>query len=276
MRWSVLVVLALASGTAVARPSNPAFLGISMGDIGGVPPGGTVPRGPCQIGTVTRGSGAMEAGLQGGDILLAVGATKVPNCDAVLKSVQDHDANDTVTIAVLRDGQPLSLSAQLLSRDEILRRRLVGQPIAATDFMSVDDPSSSLDLSGQRGKTTIVAWYASGACAGCATVLGHLATWARKHGAKTGAKMNPVAVTSGERDPKLYRGNSLEVPLFLADPNTFEELAIPEHDRITFMVIDCRGIVQHIAPVLPDAEDADAMLDGIFAAAEQAAHHPTK
>ena len=37
------------------------------------------------------------------------------------------------------------------------------------------------------------------------------------------------------------------------------------------MVIDCRGIVQYAVPVVPSSDDADAVLDELYAAAEQAA-----
>jgi len=278
VRWlgGLVLVVAVAS-TASAKPSNPAFLGIGMHDAGGGAPGGLAALGPCQVDTITRGSGAMAAGLQSGDLLVAIDAVKLVNCDAVLKAVQGHDANDTIKIDVLRGSRVLSLSAQLLSRDEILRRRLVGQLIPSTELVSVDDPTASIDLSNQRGKTTIVGWYSAGSCSGCSTVLGKLATWARKQSAKGGTPIQPIAVTIGDRDnTKVFRGSSLEVPLVLADVGTFEDLAIRENERITFMVIDCRGVVQHIAPVLPESDDADAMLDGLFAAAEQAARRQVK
>ena len=37
------------------------------------------------------------------------------------------------------------------------------------------------------------------------------------------------------------------------------------------MVVDCRGIVQFVAPIAPDSDDLDAALDELLAAAEQAA-----
>ena len=38
------------------------------------------------------------------------------------------------------------------------------------------------------------------------------------------------------------------------------------------MVIDCRGVVRFVAPIAPDADDLDAALDEVLAAAEQAEH----
>jgi len=45
-----------------------------------------------------------------------------------------------------------------------------------------------------------------------------------------------------------------------------------DDDRVYFFVIDCRGVVQLVAPIAPDADDIDASADEVAAAAEQAEH----
>jgi len=263
----VLMVLATA-GVAHAKPSNPAFLGIGMQDVR--------QTGPCMITEVTRGSGAKAAGLRKGDMLTAIDGVPVPGCDAVLRVVQGHQSGDTVLIAVVRMDKLLTVKADLVSRDEILRRRLVGQPIVATELFGVDD-QRSVDLSALRGKTAIVGWFDVRRCDGCTAVFGKLADWSRAQAGKGGFPPMPLAVTLGQRDQaKQLTPLGLDVPLALADPQLYEELTVPDGERINFMVIDCRGVVQYVAPIAPNGDDTEAAIDELFAAAEQASRRSMK
>jgi hypothetical protein len=276
VRWLFLVVMlvgSLVSG-AQAKPSNPAFLGIEMNDLQGRGgPAGAV-SGPCMVTGVTRGSGAKAAGLQAGDILNSIDSASVPNCDGVLKIVQAHAAGDTVRISVLRYGRPLTLEATLVSRDEILRRRFVGQPIGATDVVGVDD-QRTYDLGSLRRKTAIVGWFDARRCDGCNTVFTKLANWSRAQAGKPGIQPMPLAVTAGMID-KPPTSLSLDVPLAIADPALYEEFTIPDTERIHFMVVDCHGVVQYVAPIAPNSDDTDAGMDELFAAAEQASRRTSK
>jgi hypothetical protein len=276
MRWLVLAsILALATTTAHAQAtrSNPAFLGIGMHDVHGQPPGGGPVLGPCVIDSITRGSGAKAAGLAYGDVLRAFDGVPVANCDAVLHAVQAHEPNDVVTVRVQRDGRAVELTAQLLSRDEILRRRLVGQPMVATDLYAVGT-SASIDLSELRGKTAIIGWFDARHCTGCDAVFAKLAAWSRAQADKPGVtRPVAIAVTAGDRDnPKAEHLPSLDVTLALADRALYDEFTIPDGERIHFTVVDSRGVIDYVAPVSPTADDVDAALDELFAAAEQAAH----
>lgn len=277
MRWLPLLALVFAStATANDQLSNPAFLGIGMNDMPqrpGMPP---LPA-SCVVTNVTRGSGAMAAGLTGGDLLRAIGGKAVVNCDAVLKAVQSHVAGDTVDVEVVRNGAPLKLKATLLSRDEILRRRLVGAPAPTTELFGVDD-DMTFDLSANRGKTTIVGWF-DPRCTGCNSIFTRLADWAKKQVDKPGAPPVPLAVTrdttgapneSRIRDKYKSTANAIGVPLALADPMVYEEFTLPDVERVHFTVVDCRGVVQYVAPIAANGADTDAALDELFAAAEQA------
>jgi len=280
MRWLALgasIVAVAGTAHAEAKRSNPAFLGIGMHDVQGQPPGGGGAVGPCMVDSVTRGSGAKAAGLATEDVLRSIGGVAVPNCDAVLRAVQSREPGDVVTVHVVRDGRPLQLTAQLVSRDEILRRRLVGQPIVATDLYGLED-KSSIDLSALRGKTTIVGWFDARRCTGCDAVFAKLAAWSREQADKPGiARPMPLAVTAGDReDARAQRMPSLDVPLALAEPSLYEEFTIPDGERIHFTVVDCRGVINYVAPVAPTADDLEAVLDELFAAAEQAARRPLR
>lgn len=275
MRWPALAsILALATTAAHAQAtrSNPAFLGIGMHDLQGQPPGGGPALGPCMIDSITRGSGAKAAGLGYGDVLRAFDGVPVANCDGVLRAVQAHEPGDVVKVSVQRDGRVVEVTAQLLSRDEILRRRLVGQPIVGTELYGVD-AKASIDLSALRGKTAIIGWFDAQRCTGCAAVFAKLAAWSRAQADKPGiARPIALAVTAGDRDDvKAAHLPSLDVPLALAERSLYDEFTIPDGERIHFTVVDSRGVIDYVAPVSPTADDVDAVLDELFAASEQAA-----
>ncbi len=260
-----MLVLATTSVTA-AKPSNPAFLGIGMHD---------EPSG-CHVDNVTRGSGAKAAGLRAGDIIIAIDKAPTPNCNVILANVQGHTAGDRVELGIMRNGRPLMLNADLVSRDEIMRRRLVGQTMVATELMGVDD-QRMVDLSSLRGKTAIVGLFDLGRCTDCNSVFGKLATWTRAQADKGGAVPMSLAVSVAPlNQTKVVKPIGLDVPLAIADRAMFEELTVPDSERISFMVIDCRGVVQYVAPIAPNGDDTDAAIDELFAAAEQASRRSMK
>lgn len=261
-----MMVLATAS-VAVAKPSNPAFLGIGMHD---------EPDG-CHVDNVTRGSGAKAAGLRASDIIVAIDKTPTPSCAVILANVQGHGAGDRVELLIQRNGRALTVNADLVSRDEIMRRRLVGQTMVATELMGVDD-DRMVDLSSLRGKTAIVGLFDLGRCADCNSVFGKLATWTRAQADKGGAVPLSFAVSVAPlgSQMKVVKPIGLDVPLAIADRAMFEELTVPDSERISFMVIDCRGVVQYVAPIAPNGDDTDAAIDELFAAAEQASRRSMK
>ena len=233
-------MLVASSTVANAKPSNPAFLGIGMQDAqSGSLHAGPPTIGPCMVLSVTRGSGAMAAGLQPGDLLHEIDGTPVANCDAVQKAVQAHEAGETVKVRVARYGKHLTLAATLLSRDEILRRRHVGQPIGATDVFVLDE-QRTYDLGALRGKTAVVGWF-DRRCDGCKAVFTKVAAWSRAQAGKGGAAPMPFAVTAGDPDNATQQAlaiGTLDVPLAIAEPALYEEFTIPDAERIHFMVVD--------------------------------------
>jgi len=262
----LVMTAAVAPTSAKGKPrsSNPAFLGVGMQDAGTI--------GPCEIGTVTKDSGAQVAGLRAGDVFVAIDGTAVGSCDSVITLIQTHEPGDLTKIEVRRGGVSTTIPAKLLSRAEVMRQRFVGQPIPMTTLIRVDDLTAG-DLS-SRGKTTIVGWFDQKNCVGCETVFGSIAQWQKK----TRSAISVLGATAGDirksvpenlETLKQYQ-RGLDVPLLVADQDTFADLAITDPDRIHFMVIDCRGVVQYAAPLAPEADDTAAVLDELYAAAEQA------
>lgn len=268
MRFALGLAFVIATASvAVGKPSNPAFLGIGMHD---------EPDG-CHVDSVTRGSGAKVAGMRPGDVIAAIDKVPAGTCNAVLTAVQAHTAGDRVELVVRRAGRLLTVNADLVSRDEIMRRRLVGQPMMATELRGVDD-ERTVDLSSLRGKTAIVGMFDLGRCDGCNAVFGKLATWTRAQADKPGAPPMALAVSVEPlgQNQKVTKPIGLDVPLALADRAVFEELTVPDSERISFLVIDCRGVVQYVAPIAPNGDDTDAAIDELFAAAEQASRRSMK
>lgn len=273
MRWLGIAVL-FAATTASAKPSNPAFLGIGMRDAGGVRGAG-----PCMVTSVTPGTGAQQAGIEAGDLLLRIDDKVISDCDALSKLIMAREPGEVITLELRRGGgtSPLvTVSAQLLTRAELLRRRFVDQPVPMANLTRIDT-EATIDLSARRRKTTIIGWF-SPACAseGCNEVFAKVARWSRT--ATKGTPISVVAATAG-RDHKSLEENLeelkllsryLDVPLLVADQETYNEFSINDDDRVHFMVIDARGIVRFVVPVVPNAEDSAALLDELFAAAEQA------
>jgi membrane-associated protease RseP (regulator of RpoE activity) len=272
VRWVGLIVC-LAASTAMASPrsSNPAFLGIRMQDAGG--------RGPCMIEGATHESPAEIAGLRSGDLVLTVDGKPIGTCSVLLDEITAHAPGDAVQIKVQRLGAAVVTQVQLTTRDALLHK-VIGKPMVATDLVGVED-GTTYDLSSPHGRMAIIGLY-NPACVDCASLFTKFLDWSREKARKGGPQALVLAVSAGEsiRDLKVLQ-NSLDVPLatgeFLVpgqDPDSSpfsRELVISDRDRLGVMVIDGRGIVQYVGPIAPNSEDTEAVLDELFAVADQAA-----
>ena len=277
VRWVGLLILVVASAVASSamsapRASNPAFLGVRMMDASG--------RGPCRIEGATRDGPAEAAGLRMGDLVLEVDGKAIVNCGALLDAITAHTPGDTVEVKVQRLGTALVVKAQLTTRDALLRS-VIGKPMIATDFVGVDD-GTSYDLSALRGRMAIVGLY-NPACTDCASLFGRFLDWSRDRARRDGPPPLVLAVWAGEpsRDVRTLQ-KSLDVPLAVGeftpggelDGSPFSrELLLEDRERLWVLVIDGRGMVQYLGPIAPNSDDTEAVLDELFAAAEQAWRH---
>jgi len=273
VRWAgLLACFVVSTAWAAPRLSNPAFLGIEMRNPWSL--------GPCMIGATTPDSPAQAAGLRGDDIVLALDGKPIVNCDLLLDEITAHAPGDTIQLKVMRFHAPVVVHAQLTTRDALLHK-LIGKPMVATNLIGVDD-DATYDLSALHGQMAIVGLY-SPACVDCATLFTKFLGWARVKARKGGPQPLVLAVMAGEltRDLKALQ-NSLDVPLvageFVTSGQDRESLlfsherVIFDRDRLGVIVIDGRGIVQYIGPIAPNGDDTEAVLDELFAAAEQASH----
>ncbi|HEY9557333.1 MAG TPA: trypsin-like peptidase domain-containing protein, partial [Acidimicrobiales bacterium] len=67
---------------------------------------------------VVPGSAAEEAGLEVGDVIIEVDGTEVTQSSDVRDAILEHEAGDTVTLTVIRDGEERELEAELGRRGD--------------------------------------------------------------------------------------------------------------------------------------------------------------
>jgi len=269
VRWAGLLVCVVAATAAAApRASNPAFLGIEMRNPGSPD--------PCMVGAAIADSPADLAGLHTGDVVVAFDGAPIANCTALLGAITAHAPGDLVPIKLQRFGAPVVVKVQLSTRDALLGK-VLGKPVRETHLVAVDG-GTTYDLSALHGQPAIVGLY-NPACVECAPLLGKFLAWARERAKKGGPVPLVLAVSSAESVDELRAmQRSLDVPLVSSesggrdgDGSLFSrELVISDADRLGVVVIDVRGTVQYVGPIAPDSDDADAVLEEVFAAADQA------
>jgi membrane-associated protease RseP (regulator of RpoE activity) len=233
-------------------------------------------QGPCRIAEVTKDSSAEAAGLQPNDQFVTMDGKQVANCDSLVTSIQARQPGDVVKFVVNRDGRNMTIKTKLLSRDEVLRKRFGGLPVPTAKLVRVDD-KQEVDISAAKRATTIIGWFPT-TCTGCDQIFTLVNKWSKEE--RNSRPIKVAAATAG--DTRMQRSvadnlellksqaRMLDVPLLVADQETYKSFTIGDGDRVQFMVIDCRGIVQYASFVVPNAEDQDAVLDELYAAAEQA------
>jgi hypothetical protein len=268
VRWGLLLVCLGATTVAAApRASNPAFLGIEMRNSGGPDPcvvRAAIPDGPAEL-----------AGMRGGDVVVAFDGAAIATCDALLGEITNHAPGDVVAVRIQRAGAARTLQVQLTTRDALLGR-VLGKPVGSTHLVAVDG-GAVYDLSALHGQIAIIALY-NPACVECVGLLARLGAWARAKARRGGAGPLVLALPPREAPDDLralQRG--LDVPLVTGELGEREgslfgrELVMSDRERLGVVLVDGRGTVQYLGPIAPGSDDADAMLDELFAVADQAA-----
>jgi hypothetical protein len=270
MLATLLVSMGVVHASA-APASDPAFLGISMDNAPGY----------CSIGGITPASPAQDAGLMWGDAVTAIDgmSTAGPTpCSTLQDQIVSHRPGDEIQLDVRRGTQRLTIRATLSTRAEVLHRRFVDEPMFHTELADFDNDKLSYDLGARRGRTTIVGWFMLENCIGCARVFDRVLDGLHKRSKDADTAPSVLAVTAPGRRGDLAglrKTFTTSVSLAMSDMDVFEQIALKDSERISFMVIDCRGVVRFVAPIAPDADDLDAALDDVLAAAEQAEHQRT-
>jgi peroxiredoxin len=268
-RHLLAAILLIAPSASAAPPSNPAFLGIGFKSLNGSGVG------PCIVDSVNSGSGAKDAGLRVQDVIVAIDGVQITNCDTQLSAlIIQHQPGDQIRLDIERLGEHVVAQPMLSSRAEVLHRRWVGRALDAVDALDFDD-GHAFDLGDAAGHTTVIGWFDLRQCTDCTTVLRRVASVLDK--ARRGSGLRVIAVTPGSLDELKKFSNTVSVgsQLAVVPEDFYKQAVFGERERVHFMVVDGRGIVRFVAPIAADADDLDAALDEVVAAAQQAEHART-
>lgn len=231
------------------------------------------------VDKITKGSGAQEAGLRENDMILALDGVATPHCDELKAAIVVHPAGDRIRLDVHRFNvaTKLVINVTLSSRAEILHRRFVGQPLELGELADVDDQKRTYDSSDLRGTTSVLGWFILDSCTRCSQLFERVADAIAAHRVDRAPFM--LAVTASHNgDAKHFRGSyTSRVPLAVAENlQTLNDFALNDGERVSFMVIDCRGVVRFVTPIASDADDLDAAVDEVLAAVDQAEYARTR
>lgn len=92
-----------------------AFLGVRLSDATATADG--VTRRGAEVVEVTSGSPAAEAGIQAGDVIVAVDQTPVGGAEALTGDVRERAAGDRVAVTFVRDGATQTVNVTLAASD---------------------------------------------------------------------------------------------------------------------------------------------------------------
>lgn len=104
----------IASQLISSGKAEHAFLGVSLGD--GTASDGTSQRAGAEITQISSGTPAADAGLQKGDVVIAVDSERVDSALALVANIRERAVGDKVTLTVLRDGKKIDLTATLVAK----------------------------------------------------------------------------------------------------------------------------------------------------------------
>jgi putative serine protease PepD len=104
----------IASQLISSGKAEHAFLGVSLGD--GTASDGTSQRAGAEITQISPNTPAADAGLQKGDVVIAVDAERVDSALSLVANIRERAVGDKVTLTVLRDGKQVDLTATLVAK----------------------------------------------------------------------------------------------------------------------------------------------------------------
>ena len=91
-----------------------AYLGVTPQN--GSASDGSATRAGAEVASVGEGTPAAKAGLEVGDVIVAVDGKPVDSADSLVGHVREKTTGDTVTLTVLRDGKSMEVKATLAAK----------------------------------------------------------------------------------------------------------------------------------------------------------------
>lgn len=161
---------------------------------------------------------AAAAGLQRGDQVTAVDGVPVRDAEEMVAEIGDHNPGDTVTLDVLRDGQPITLTATLTGRPEDPTAPYLG--VSSTDVIDyIKHPP--LETVGYLGADMWDAGTAS--VRGLFTVANPVNLWQHLTGQKDDLESRPTTLIGAGQASNIFGEEEgvKGVILILASVNVF-------------------------------------------------------
>lgn len=194
---------------------------------------------------VIASSPAAAAGVQVGDHVVSLDGTPVRTSQEIVQTVLGARPGKQMTIALTRNGKPLTVVATLAPRpsdEQLMRDALIDKPAPAFTAPALDG-GPPLTLDSLRGNVVLVDFWATW-CGPCTVQFPHLNEWHRTYKDK-GLRI----VALSDEEPELVReyaaAEKLAYPIAL-DPDNKIRAAYLVPGMPTTVIIDKAGIVRYV------------------------------
>ena len=141
------------------------------------------------IAEVSTGSGAAQAGIEPGDILVSIDGETLSSAEAVQTAVQAHAPGDVISVVIERDGAVQTLSARLGTNPEDSARPLLG--VSSGSEVVWADVSFGTGFTHSFTDLADVAWQSVG---GVVKVMNPVNIYEHLVGTNTDESTRPVTV----------------------------------------------------------------------------------
>lgn len=235
--WKVLLMLCFVSSFLSAAPLQQLqpWLGVAIDEssVGGV-----------LIKTVINKTPAEKAGLQTGDLITAVDETTVKNRDELMNVLRIKGVGNSVTVHFQRQGKAekkkLKLEA-MPDRVELMQKQLLDKPVPAFSLMNLSD-KKTISQQNLMGKVTILEFWATW-CPACRSAIPRLNQWAKTH-----KNIQIIGVTDENEEVVREFLKTEKINYTLAmDVEQKLQVALQIGSIPTFLLIDTKGVVRHVA-----------------------------